>query len=139
MTLNNLGRTKSTPPPPPYILNQFSPSYEILHGTTQDLLKNTKIVINVMWLFWWRYHFSRRSLKLNIFMNKLNSPYITKQVYNTQVYWKCIFRKVIVSFFYTFWTQIRLILSRIYSLFQQKIYTKNNSCSWKSADIAKSS
>ena len=29
-----------------------------------------------MWLFWWRHHISRRSLKLNIFMNKSNSTYI---------------------------------------------------------------
>ena len=46
-------------------------------------------------------------------MNKSNSLYIKKQVYNT-----CLYE----SFFKTFWTQIRLIMSRIYSFFQQKLY-----------------
>ena len=40
--------------------------------------------------------------------------------------------------FETLRTQIQLILSRIYSLFQHKIYTKNDTWSGKSADTAKS-
>ena len=61
-----------------WILNRLIPSYETLDecGTTQDLSKNTKIVIKVRLLFWWLHHISRQSVKLSIVMNKSNSSYI---------------------------------------------------------------
>ena len=122
-------------------MNHLSSSYESLHEscTTYDLSKNTKIVIKITWLFWWRHHILRRSLKLNIFMNKSNSPYMMKEVYNTGLYWKCAIRKANKSFLGTLWTQIRLILLRIYSVFQQKTYKKSSTWLWKSADTAKTS
>ena len=45
-------------------------------------------------------------------MNKSNFPCIMKEVYNTHVYQKHVIRKLNINFFKTFWTQIRLMLSK---------------------------
>ena len=39
-------------------------------------------------------------IEVSIFMNKSNSPYILKHVYNKRVYWKCVIRKVDIGFCY---------------------------------------
>ena len=66
-------------------MNQLNPNYETLdeHGTTQDLSKNNKIVIKVMWLFdeviiFQNGHWSEVFLWINqiphIYWNKLIIP-----------------------------------------------------------------
>ena len=97
LTLNNLWGCERAPlsinpePVKPELWNFACMLYYI------KSIKKAKILIKVMWLFWWNNHILRRSSKLSIFINKSNSAHIMKWVYNTRVYWKCVVRKVIKS------------------------------------------
>ena len=61
------------------------------------------------------------------------SPYIVTEVYNNRADWKGVIKKLNK----TLWSQMRLILPRIYLLFQQENTQKNNTWLLKIADASK--